>query len=208
MDKLTGMGVIVAAVLGLVTLALVSDWWGERRAIRIRAIEAVKAPIPFTAYEESAQRLVVEMDWLMKDLDDERRARAAEQAEHELQADRFRMVVARLEWMLSLASYDPISGVLDQEGPMEEEALYRRLGGGSSRVAFHGRLLAGLTTGLYRCARHGEGRGAPKLYWLDPSRPQAVVAFDAEAKRSTTDAVLEAERTVEALASLAPGPHR
>lgn len=208
MDKVMGFGLIMAAVLGLVTVALVTDWWAERRAIRIRQIAKAKAPIPFQAYEESAQRILVELDRLGLALTTERAARAQDRAAHELEADRFRQVVARLEWMLSLASYDPISGLLDQMGPMEEGELYGRLGAGSSEAAFHGRLLAGLTAGLYRCARYGEEHDSPKLYWLDPNRPQAVVAFDAEAKRSTPEAVLEAERTVALLASLPPGPRR
>lgn len=208
MDKLTGLGLIVAAVLGLVTVALVSDWWAERRAIRIRQLAAAKAPIPFQAYEQSAQRILVEVDRLGQALTAERAARAEDRAAHELEADRFQVVVARLEWMLTLASYDPISGMLDQMGPMEEGELYERLGAGSSEAAFHGRLLAGITAGLYRCARIGDEFDSPKMYWLDTQRPQAVVAFDSEAKRSTSESVLEAERTVEALAALNPGPRR
>lgn len=208
MDKLTGLGLIVAAVLGLVTVALMSDWWAERRAIRIRQLAAAKAPIPFQAYEQSAQRILVEVDRLGQALTAERAARAEDRAAHELEADRFQVVVARLEWMLTLASYDPISGMLDQMGPMEEGELYERLGAGSSEAAFHGRLLAGITAGLYRCARIGDEFDSPKMYWLDTQRPQAVVAFDSEAKRSTSESVLEAERTVEALAALNPGPRR
>lgn len=208
MDKLTGLGLIAVAVLGLVTLAVVTDWWSERRAIRIRQLAAAKAPIPAAAAEAAAQRILIEIDRLGEALKAERAARAQDRASHELETDRFQEVVARLEWMLSLASYDPISGILDQMGPMDEIQLHRLLGEGSSAAAFHGRLLAGLTAGLYRCARMGDEPDAPKLWWLDPSRPQAVVAFDAEAKRSTPEAVLEAERTVEALAALTPGPRR
>lgn len=196
--------VIVAALVAAVIVLLLFDWAAERRQDRIRERAKLDAPIPAEAYEAAAQRLVIHLDQLQTRLLAERQTRAQERTDHELEVARFQEVVARLEWMLSLSSYDPISGYLDQMGPMEEQELYERLGEGSSPAAFHGRLLAGLTAGLYRCARWGDDPDGRKMWWLDGQRPQAVVAFDAEAKRATADSVVEAERTVEALLALPP----
>lgn len=203
-SNLTTVAVILAALVAIVIILVMFDWAAERRQDRIRERAKLDAPIPAEAYEAAAQRLVIHHDQLQTRLLAERQARAQERTDHELEIDRFQEVVARLEWMLSLSSYDPISGYLDQMGPMEERELFARFGEGSSEAAFHGRLLAGLTAGLYRCARWGDDPEAPKMYWLDPNRPQAVVAFDAEAKRATAESVIEAERTVEALLALPP----
>lgn len=203
-SNLMTVAVILAAGVALVMVLLTLDWAGDQRQARLRERVKLEAPVPAAAYEAAAQRLVIHLDQLQLRLAAERQARAEEKATHDLEADRFRDVIARLEWMLSLASYDPIAGYLDQMGPMEEQELYARLGEGSSEAAFHGRLLAGLTAGLYRCARWGDDPDSPKMWWLDPNRPQALVAFDAEAKRSTSESVIEAERTVEALLALPP----
>lgn len=204
---------LMAVSLLVLVGALLAGWdrVGERRARRLRevareeaaviradteaherrlAIERAKG-IPESSVKEAAARLILDMDHqreVMARTDEHWKARDRAQA---LEIEELRRTVRRLEWLLGLCSYDPITGYLDTYGPTGSRELYRRLGGDQTETAFQARLFDGVKSGLYRVADGEEGR----VYWLDPKRPAVVLASDDD----TEDVVLQANLLADAM---------
>lgn len=212
MSRLLTFLMIVALLLLVGLLLGLWDWVGERRAKRNRAaadegarlirteveaherhmaLERAKA-IPESEVKEAAARLIIDMDHQREVMarHDERIRIAME--EQEVEASELRQTVRRLEWILGLCSYDPITGYLDTYGPTSAADLYRRLGGNQVESAFQFRLLDGVKAGLYRVA---DGESGQRIYWLDPKRPAVVLASDDD----TTDVVLQANQLADAM---------
>jgi hypothetical protein len=180
---------MVVGVLALaITALLVWEWSSERRNKRARAllkeeervhVQALQleAKLPFEEVEQAAQRLILDMD---------REREAAARADERWKAyarsllsdvTELRKTVTRLEWLLSLCSYDPITGYLDDHGPTAGSELQKKLGDHQTAAAFQARLFDGVKLGLYRVAdSNGE-----RVYWLDPKRPAVTLASDEDA---------------------------
>jgi len=182
---------IVTVIVLIILAATAIGWAADRRRLKLQA--EMKLPVNPELVEQAASRLILDMDSQREQMarwDERWKGREAELVQ-DLTA--CREAIGRLEWILSLCSYDPITGHLEREGVVTGARLYAQLGGHQTEAAFRARLLEGVKSGLYRAAEGDEGR----VYWLNPARTQVVLAADDDAPDSVL--ALSVNRLVEAM---------